>query len=168
MTKITTAALKYLWPMRHYLVTCGPADSGNIIAASFCMPVSRVPPMVACAIGLATYSYELIQQSGEFVINVPSQDLERQIIYCGVHSGRDVDKFRETGLTAKPAWVVDVPIIGECVAHLECRLEQQLETGDKGLLVARVVEAYADEAVERGAHVDYASGEFPAALYGQV
>lgn len=166
MDKILTEYLKYLWPMRHYLITCGGAERANIIAVSFCMPVAKTPPMVACAIGRDMYSGELIRQTREFVINVPPQSLQRQIYYCGFHSGRDVDKFRETGLTPVPARQVAPPIIGECVAHLECRVEQSVEAGDKTLFIAAVVEAYADQDVEQGGRkVDYAAGEFPAKIY---
>ncbi len=79
--------------------------------------------MVACAIGRTMYSAEIILQTGEFVINVPPQELKRQIYFCGFHSGRDVDKFKETGLTPLPARHVDVLIIAECVAHIECHVE---------------------------------------------
>ena len=167
MRKTDVEYLKCLWPMRHYLVTCGGEDRANIIAVSFCMPVSKTPPMVACAIGQKMYSCELIRQTGEFVINVPTQDLKRHIYYCGFHSGRDVDKFKETGLTAHPARHVNAPIIRECVAHMECRVEQAVDTGDKRLFIATVVEAYADEDVAQGRRtVEYAAGDFPKKVYG--
>ena len=70
--RVDVEYLEYLWPMRHYLITCGDIHSAaNIIAVSFCMPVSKEPPMVACAIGKTAYSCDLIEHSGEFVINVP-------------------------------------------------------------------------------------------------
>lgn len=167
MNKIETEYLKYLWPMRHYLVTCGSVDRANIIAVSFCMPVSKTPPMIACAIGQNMYSCELIQQTKEFVINVPAQELNHQIYYCGLHSGRDVDKFKETGLTPKPARHIAAPIVGECVAHMECRVEQTAETGDKRLFIATVIDAYADEELEQGRRiVEYAGGDFPEKVYG--
>lgn len=167
MNKIHTEYLKYLWPMRHYLVTCGSSGRANIIAVSFCMPVSREPPMVACAIGQKMYSSQLIQQTKEFVINVPTQELKRQIYYCGFHSGRDVDKFKETGLTPLRARLVSTPIIAECVAHMECRVAQTIDTGDKYLFIATVVDAYADEDVEQTCRrVDYAAGDFPKKVYG--
>jgi len=167
MEKIETEYLKYFWPMRHCLATCGTVERPNIIAVSFCMPVSKEPPMVACAIGTTVYSSELIRKTGEFVVNVPAQDMTRQIYYCGFHSGRNVDKFKETGLTALPARHVSVPIIAECVAHVECRLVETLQTGDKHLFVAAVVDAYADSDVEEGRRkVDFAAGEFPQKVYG--
>ena len=167
MRKTKVEYLKYLWPMRHYLLTCVSDGRPNIIAISFCMPVSKVPPLVACAIGQEMYSCELIGKTREFVINVPTQDLKRHIYYCGFHSGRDVDKFKETGLTQCPARHVKAPIIGECVAHMECRVQQAVGTGDKRLFVAQVVDAYADEDVERGRReVQYAAGDFPKNVYG--
>lgn len=167
VNKIETEYLKYFWPMRHYLATCWGISRANIIAVSFCMPVSREPPMIACAIGRHTFTAELIHQAKEFVVNVPTQEMKRQIYYCGLHSGRDVDKFKETGLTPLPARHVNAPIIAECPAHVECRVEQSLAVGDKYLFIATVIDAYADEDVEKGCRkVDYATGDFPKKVYG--
>ena len=117
--------LEFMWPMRHYLVTCGDRENeSNIIAVSFCMPVSKDPPLVACAIGVGAYSCKLIKSNNEFVVNVPSNDLEPELYYCGLHSGRHVDKFKETRLTPQPALKVRAPIIGECAAHMECKLKK--------------------------------------------
>ncbi|MCJ7812473.1 flavin reductase family protein [bacterium] len=102
--KIQVEYLEYMWPMRHFLVTCGDISiKSNIIAVSFCMPVSKDPPLITCAIGRDSYSCELIENMKEFVVNVPTQDLKSKIYYCGFHSGYQVDKFKETGLTPKPA-----------------------------------------------------------------
>ena len=159
--------LKYFWPMRHYLVTCGSGSLANIIAVSFCMPVSRQPPMVVCAIGQAMHSCEIIRRTREFVVNVPAQELKRQIYFCGFHSGKDCDKFKETGLTPLPALRIQVPIIAECLAHMECRVVRSVVTGEKRLFIATVLDAYADEDVEKGLrHVDYAAGDFPKKIYG--
>ena len=168
MQKIDVEYLQYMWPMRHYLITCSTAaGEANIVAVSFCMPVSKAPPMLACAIGHGTYSCELIEQTREFVVNVPTQNLKRQVNYCGFHSGRKMNKFNETGLKPGPARAVRVPIIEECVAHMECRVEQMIDTGDKRLFVGTVLEAYADEDVVRGVRkVKYGQGEFPVKVYG--
>ncbi len=154
--------------MRHFLLTCGTLQGeANIIAVSFCMPVSKIPAMIACAIGHDVYSCGLIEQTREFVVNVPSQDLKRHIYYCGFHSGRQVNKFQETGLTRQPARSVHVPIIAECVAHMECRVEQVTDTGDKRLFIGSVLEAYADEDLVHGLRaVEYAAGDFPRKIYG--
>ncbi len=168
MQKIDVEYLEYMWPMRHFLITCGVIqEKMNIIAVSFCMPVSNIPPMLACAIGQDMYSCELIDGTREFVVNVPPQELKRQIYYCGFHSGREADKFQETGLSPQAARSVNAPIIQECVAHIECRVEQMTDAGDKRLFIGRVLEAYADENLVQGLRtVKYAAGEFPRKIYG--
>ncbi|MFC2048796.1 flavin reductase family protein, partial [Elusimicrobiota bacterium] len=89
--------LEFMWPMRHYLVTCGDIEKqSNIITISFCMPVSKEPPLIACAVGKKFYSRELIENTKEFIINVPQEELKSKIYYCGFHSGYKVDKFKET------------------------------------------------------------------------
>jgi len=160
--------LEYMWPMRHFLITSGDIEGkSNIIAVSFCMPVSKDPPLIACAIGRKAYSSEIIESNREFIINVPSKELEPKIYYCGFHSGYEVDKFKETGLTAKPARRVRAPVIDECVAFMECMVRQKIGTGDKNLFIGEVIEAYADEALVRGEMaVDYAKGDFPKKIYG--
>jgi flavin reductase (DIM6/NTAB) family NADH-FMN oxidoreductase RutF len=160
--------LEHMWPMRHFLITCGDIrGKSNIIAVSFCMPVSKNPPLIACAIGKKACSSEMIENNKEFIVNVPPKELEPKIYYCGFHSGYQVDKFKETGLTAKPARQVRAPVIDECVAFMECKLRQQIGTGDKNLFIGEVVEAYADEALARRERaVDYARGDFPKKIYG--
>jgi flavin reductase (DIM6/NTAB) family NADH-FMN oxidoreductase RutF len=167
MPKIETEYLEFLWPMRHYLISCGDERRPNIITLSFCMPVSKIPPMVACAVGREAYSQTIIRESGEFVINVPTRDMQRETAVCGFRSGRDIDKFKEAGLTARPARIIGAPIVNECAAHLECRVDRIIETGDKSLFIATVVEAYADEDLAKGRRkVEYAAGEFPRKIYG--
>lgn len=160
--------LEYMWPMRHYLITCGDIQGvSNIITISFCMPVSKDPPMLACAIGRDAYSCGLIKQTKEFIVNVPSKELKRHIYYCGFHSGKDVNKFQETGLTPQPARRLKAPIIEECVAFMECRVEQTVDTGDKRLFVGNVIEAYAyDDLISGQRTVEYAAGDFPRKIYG--
>ncbi len=159
--------LKFMWPMRHFLITCGDIEEkSNIIAVSFCMPVSKEPPLIACAIGRKTCSCELIQNTREFIVNVPSKRLKQKIYYCGYHSGYQVDKFKETGLTPQRARRVKAPIIDECVAHMECQLRHEMETGGKILFIGEVVDAYADEAIVKGERkIEYAQGDFPRKVY---
>ena len=130
------------------------------------MPVSKEPPLIACAIGKKTYSRELIGSAKEFIVNAPQQALKSEIYYCGFHSGYTVDKFKETGLTPKAAREVKAPIIDECAAHIECKVIQEFETGDKILFIGEVVEAYADEAiVKMDKKIEYAKGDFPRKIY---
>lgn len=165
--KIDVEYLEFMWPMRHFLITCGEIEGrSNIIAVSFCMPVSKEPPLIACAIGRNSYSSEIIKSNKEFIVNIPPDELKSKIYYCGFHSGYQVDKFKETGLTPQPARRVKAPIIGECVAHMECKVRQEIETGDKNLFIGEVIEAYADEVlVRRERSIEYAKGDFPRKVY---
>jgi flavin reductase (DIM6/NTAB) family NADH-FMN oxidoreductase RutF len=165
--KVEVEYLQFMWPMRHFLITCGEMkEKPNIIAVSFCMPVSKEPPLIACAIGKGAYSYKLIESTKEFIVNVPPRELKAKIYYCGRHSGSHVDKFKETGLTPQPARKIKVPIINECVAHMECKVRQAIETGDKILFIGEVIEAYADEDLVKGERsVEYAKSDFPRKIY---
>lgn len=165
--KIAVEYLEFMWPMRPFLITCADATGKpNIIAVSFCMPVSKEPPLVACAIGRKAFSCELIDNTKEFIINVPTTELKQEVYYCGYNSGREVDKFKETGLTPKPARKVKAPIIEECIAHMECKLDDIFEVGEKNLFIGRVIEAYADEEIaEEKKKVNYPYGDFPRKIY---
>ena len=131
------------------------------------MIVSKNPPLIACSIGENAYSRKLIEETKEFVVNVPPKKLKKEIYYCGFHSGYKVNKFKQTGLTSEPAQKVKAPIIGECVAFMECQVKQIIKTGDKILFIGEVLEAYADEALaKKEKKVEYATGEFPHKVYG--
>jgi len=165
--KVDVEYLEFMWPMRHFLITCGDIEKkSNIIAVSFCMPVSKKPPLIVCAVGRDTYSCTLIESTKEFIVNVPQKELKEKIYYCGFHSGYQVDKFKETGLTPKQARKVKAPVIDQCVAHMECKVRQQIKIEDKNLFVGEVLEAYADESIVKGKrNIEYAKGDFPRKIY---
>ena len=130
----------------------------NIITLGEVFNVSlSEPPIVGIAIRKATYSHRLISDTQEFVINLPTRNLLDQTDYCGTRSGRDVDKFAETGLTAVCAVKVRPPLIGECPINLECEVLSLQEVGDHDLFLGRVLVTHVDESVidEAGA-IDYA------------
>jgi flavin reductase (DIM6/NTAB) family NADH-FMN oxidoreductase RutF len=137
-----------LHPYNTSLLTCCDAEGRpNIIAIAWLIPLSVHPPLVGMSIHPRRHSYGLIQATGEFVINVAPYEIARQVLFCGRRSGRDVDKFAATGLTARAARFVRPPVIGECLAHLECRVVQDLEAGDHRLIIAEVVAADAQPGV---------------------
>jgi flavin reductase (DIM6/NTAB) family NADH-FMN oxidoreductase RutF len=96
------------------------------------------------------YSHKLIQETNEFVVNIPTMDIVKEVLFCGRTTGKTRDKFKETRLTPMPAKKVKPPIIKECVAHLECRLHRKIATGDHTLFVGEVLAAYANEGVFNG------------------
>ena len=137
------------------MATCAGKDGRpNIITLGMYMPISIRPPMVCIGVAPQRYSHGLIEETGEFVINVPSITLEEQMHFCGVKSGRDVDKFAETGLTPIPARKVKPPLIKECFGHIECKVVQTHVCGDHTLFVGKVVATSADEDVMIGDTLD--------------
>jgi len=132
--------------MHTVLVSCvGKAGKSNIITLAWAMPTSINPPLVAISVAPPRYSHGLIEETQEFVVNIPTMEILRETLFCGRKSGSECDKFKETGLTPLPAKKVKPPIIKECVAHLECRLHSQFTTGDHTIFVGEIVEAYADK-----------------------
>ena len=141
-----SSAYRLLHPRHTVLVSCtDKAGKSNIITLAWTMPTSITPPMVAISISPERYSHELIQETGEFVINVPTVEILKETLFCGRRSGRRVDKFRDANLTPAPAKRVKPPVIEECVAHLECRVSRKMRTGDHTIFIGEVLEAYANE-----------------------
>jgi flavin reductase (DIM6/NTAB) family NADH-FMN oxidoreductase RutF len=133
-----------LHPYNTSLVTCCNAEGkANIIAIAWLVPISISPPLLGMCVRPTRYSYKLIQATGEFVVNIASLEIARQALFCGRKSGSGVDKFAATGLTPLPARHVHPPIIQECLAYVECRLQREVEIGDHNLLVGEVLAAYA-------------------------
>jgi flavin reductase (DIM6/NTAB) family NADH-FMN oxidoreductase RutF len=126
----------------------------NIITLGMYMSISHRPPQVCIGVAPQRYSHDLIAETGEFVVNVPPISLEDEMHYCGTESGKRVDKFEETGLTAIPALKVKPPRIKECFSHMECRVAQSVVCGDHTLFVGEVVATTADSGVMKDDVID--------------
>lgn len=120
-------------------------DKQNIMTLAWAMPISRNPPLLLIGIAPQKYSLELIAGPKEFVVNIPTMGIIKETLFCGKTTGREHDKFAETGLTPLPAKMIHPPIIKECVAHLECKLHQQIAMGDHTLFVGEVLTAYVNK-----------------------
>ena len=93
------------------LVSCGSPDKPNLITVGWTGTICTQPPMLSISVRPERYSHHLIQESGEFVVNLPTESLVRAIDWCGVKSGRDVDKFAAMHLTAVPAAKVGTVLV---------------------------------------------------------
>ena len=143
-----SSSYRLLHPMHTVLVSCvGEDEKPNIITLAWAMPTSINPPLVAISIAPKRHSHKLIEETKEFVVNIPPVKILKETLFCGRRSGRNYDKFKEAGLTPSPAKKVKPPIIKECVAHLECKLHSQFSAGDHTIFVGEIVEAYADKEV---------------------
>ena len=126
------------------LVTSQRKGRASVTPIGWISAVSSRPPMVAIAVFQDHFIHELIRASSEFVLNIPSVDLIKQVAYCGTVSGRDVDKFEATGLhTAEPRYV-ESPLIDECIGHIECAVVNVLSPGDHSIFIGEVLAAKAE------------------------
>lgn len=137
-------SLYFLHPYTSSLVTCkGKNGKINVMAVAWIVPVSVNPPLLAMTIRPERYSHDLIMESKEFVVNIPTFKLAQKVLFCGRRSGKDHEKFKEASLTPEKALRVNAPIIKECVAHLECKLVKTMKMGDHALIIGQIVAAYA-------------------------
>jgi flavin reductase (DIM6/NTAB) family NADH-FMN oxidoreductase RutF len=138
-------AYRLLHPMHTVLVSCvGKSGKPNVTTLAWAMPISNNPPLVAISVSPQRHSHTLIEESQEFIINVPTLELLQSVYACGTFSGRSFDKFKKAGLTPIPARKVKAPAIRECIAHIECEVDSQVTTGDHTVFVGKIVAAYAN------------------------
>lgn len=145
MSKVFWKGSTLLAPVSPTMVSCGTPEKPNIITIAWTGIVNSQPPMTYISVRPSRYSYELIRQSGEFVINLTPSKLVRQADWCGVRSGRDFDKFAECHLTPAPANQVSVPLIEECPINLECKVKSITPLGSHDMFLAEIVGVDIDE-----------------------
>jgi len=136
-------------------VTCVDAEGKpNIITLGMYMNISSKPPLVCIGVAPQRYSHNLIADQQEFTVNVPSIELKEKMHFCGTNSGRNVDKFKEAGLTPIPASKVRPPLIEECYGHLECKVVGSHTYGDHTLFVGEVVAASINDGLLKNGRLD--------------
>ena len=126
-----------LYPVPAVMVSCGlPDEKPNIITIAWAGTVCSSPAMVSISVRKERYSHHILKESGEFVINLVTKDLVRAADYCGVRSGRDVDKFAEMHLTPFPSRTIAAPGIAESPVNIECKVTEIKELGSHDLFLA--------------------------------
>ncbi|NLI76098.1 MAG: flavin reductase family protein [Candidatus Riflebacteria bacterium] len=134
-----------LWPTPVALVACQGRDGpANLLTIAWTGIVCTKPPMLSIAVTPARHSFRLLQETGEFTVNLPTTTLVRAVDHCGVRSGRDEDKWQRVGLTPLPALEVGAPLVAECPVNLECRVDRTLELGSHVLFVAEILRVHVD------------------------
>ena len=129
-----------LYPVPAVMVSCGRENERpNIITVAWAGTVCSDPAMLSISVRPERYSYNIIKETGEFVVNLVTKDLVFATDYCGVKSGRDVDKFREMKLTPLVSQKVSAPGIAESPVNIECKVVQELALGSHTMFVAEVV-----------------------------
>ena len=135
-----------LYPLPVVMVSMADKNGkSNIITIGWAGTICTNPPMVSISVRPERYSYPVLKETGEFVINLTTKELTFATDYCGVKSGRDVDKFAEMKLTALPGKEVKAPLIGESPVNIECKVREILPLGSHHMFLADVVAVHADE-----------------------
>lgn len=146
MGKQTWKPGNMLYPLPAVMVTVADSEGkDNIITVAWAGTVCTNPPMVSISVRPERFSYAMLRQTGEFVINLTTEKLAYATDYCGVKSERDVDKFEKLKLTREKADFVKGPMIAESPVSIECRVAKVEELGSHHLFLAEVVAVHADE-----------------------
>lgn len=135
-----------LYPLPAVMVSCQrEGEKPNIITLAWVGTVNSDPPMVSISVRPERYSYNIIKETGEFVINLTTESLVKATDYCGVRSGKDVDKFAEMNLTPCASKEVKAPGIAESPVCMECKVKQEISLGSHTMFIAEVLAVSVDE-----------------------
>ena len=157
-------------PLPAVRVSCKrQGEKPNIITVAWTGTVCSSPAMVSISVRKERYSYEIIKETGEFVINLATKDLVRALDYCGVRSGRDVDKYKEAGLTVLASKEIAAPVILESPVNIECRVTEVKPLGSHDLFLAEVLSVTIEDRymnddgkfeLNRSGLITYSHGEY--------
>ena len=160
-----------IYPVPAVLVSCGATpEEYNVLTVAWTGTVCSDPAMCYISVRPERHSYEIIKRTGEFVINLTTEQLAKATDWCGVRSGRDYDKFSEMGRTPIPSAVVSAPALAESPVSIECRVREIIPLGTHDLFLAEVVNVLVDKEfvdaesgkldLERARPLAYCHGEY--------
>lgn len=170
MAKQTWRGGNMLYPLPAVMVSCAnAAGEKDIVTVAWAGTVCTNPPMLSISLRPERYSYHIIRESGEFVVNLVTSRLQRACDWCGVRSGRDYDKWAECRLTAEPAAQLELaPAIAESPVNIECRVRDVLELGSHHLFLADVVAVQVEEGLlDARGKLDLARANLTAYSHGE-
>jgi flavin reductase (DIM6/NTAB) family NADH-FMN oxidoreductase RutF len=156
MSKLELPPSEALYPVPVVLISCGNRDLANIITIAWCGVACSKPPLLTISIRPSRYSNSIIKESGDFVINIPIQNLLKEADICGTVSGRDKDKFSLCGFTKADSCIVKSPMIKECPVNIECKVTKVLSLGAHDMFIGEAVKVHRDRSVlDREGNMDY-------------
>ncbi len=136
-----------LYPLPAVLITCADQEGNeNVFTVAWAGTVCTNPPMVSISVRPERYSHRMIMETKEFAINLTTEDMAYAVDFCGVRSGRDVDKFEICSLTREKASKISAPLLAESPVCIECRVREVKNLGSHDLFLADVVAVHAEEA----------------------
>ena len=147
MEKMSLKPGSLLCPVPTVMVTCGNEEEKNIITIGWTGIINTQPPITYISVRKSRHSHDIIEREGEFVINLTTEALAFATDFCGVKSGKDVDKFKEMKLTPIPSEIVSCPMIGESPVNLECKVTDIVELGSHYMFIADITAINVDESL---------------------
>ena len=145
MSKLKWKPGTMVYPLPPALVSCGTMENSNVLTVAWTGILCTDPAMTYVSIRKERHSYNIIKETGEFVINLASANLAKQVDYCGVKSGKLVDKFKECNFTKEQGAETSVPMIKECPISIECRVKEVRELGTHDMFMAEILAVNVDE-----------------------
>ena len=145
MSKVQWKGGTFIYPIPAVMVSCGTMEKSNIITVAWTGILNTNPAMCYISVRPERYSHDIIKENGEFAINLTTRQLAYATDWCGVKSGRDVDKFKEMKLTKERANIIKAPLIKECPVSVECKVKEIVPLGSHDMFVAEIVAIDADE-----------------------
>lgn len=139
MDKVTWKGSTLLAPVPPVMVSCGTMDAPNVLTVAWTGIINSQPPKTYISVRPERYSHDLIKESGEFVLNLPTSALVRAVDYVGVKSGRDENKFEKAKLTPQAASEVKCPMISESPVSIECRVTDVISMGTHDMFLADIL-----------------------------
>ena len=156
-----------LSPVPAVMISCGNKEEKNIITIAWTGIINSEPPMTYISVRKSRHSHKLIAETKEFVINLTTEALTWSADYCGIKSGREIDKFEKMNLTPIPAEIVSCPMIAESPINLECKVVEMHEYPSHDMFVAEIVKVHVDEnLVDENGKIDFAAAGLMAYVHG--
>lgn len=152
-----------IYPLPAVLVSCGDERRSNIFTVAWVGTLCTNPPMCYISVRPERFSYQLIKEQMEFTINLTTEEMARATDWAGVRSGRDYDKWKETGLTPVKGEKVSAPCIAESPVCIECRVKEIMRLGSHDVFIADVVNVLAEDSL-----IDPATGAFDLGRAGLI
>jgi len=147
MSKIKWRGGALIAPIPPVMVSSGDMEKSNIMTVAWTGIINTVPPKTYISVRPKRHSYNIIKESGEFVINLAPSKLIKAVDYCGIYTGAKVDKFAKCGLTKEQGTEVKAPLISECPLSLECKVTEIIPLGSHDMFLADIVAVDVDESL---------------------
>ena len=169
MARIDLKAGALVGPVPAVMITVSDGEKDNVLTVAWCGILSTDPARVYISVRPSRHSYEMLKKSGEFVINLTTENLARATDYVGIFTGAKVDKFEKCNLTRVPSKVVKAPTLAESPLALECKVFEVIPSGTHDIFLADIVSVSCDESVldkngkirlDKAGLMAYAHGEY--------